>query len=76
VSDGGVEATRGVALKRSCPQTGVALRCSNPRQRERENERCNKDGEKRSSVGRMAKHMNPPVSKALDQQEGLLLLKR
>jgi hypothetical protein len=24
----------------------------------------------------MAKHMNPPVSKALDQQEGLLLLKR
>ena len=52
--DGGVEAARGVVLKRACPQTGVALRRSNPRQRERENERSNKDGEKRSSVGRMA----------------------
>ena len=41
-SDGGVVAARGVVLKRVCPQTGVALRRSNPRQRERENERSNK----------------------------------
>jgi hypothetical protein len=73
VSDGGVEATSGVALKRSCPQTGVALRQSNPRQRERENERCNKDGEKRSSVGRMAKHINPPVFRVLDQQKACII---
>jgi hypothetical protein len=38
-SAGGVEAARGVANERACPQTGVALRRSNPRQRERENER-------------------------------------
>ena len=60
-SAGGVEAARGVVLKRTCPQTGVALRRSNPRQRERENERSNKDGEKRSRVGRMAKHIKPSL---------------
>jgi len=54
-------------LKRACPQTGVTLRRSNPRQREREHERNNKNREKRS-VGRMAKHINPPVVEALDEQ--------
>ena len=60
-SDSGVVAARSVALKRPCPQTGVALRRSNPRQRERENERNHKDGEKRSSVGRIAKHIIPSL---------------
>jgi hypothetical protein len=61
-TDGGVETARSVFLKRACPQTGVALRCSNPRQRERENEGSNKDEEKRSRVSRMA-HINPSVVK-------------
>ena len=60
-SDGGVVAARGVVLKCACPQTGVALRRSNPRQREREYERNNKDGEKPSR--RMAKHIIPSLFK-------------
>jgi hypothetical protein len=55
-SGGGVESARGVVTEHSCPQTGVALRPSNPRQREPENDCCNQDGEKRSLV-RMAKHI-------------------
>ena len=53
---------RGVVLKRACPQTGVALRRRNPRQRERENEYNHKDGEKRSRI-RMAKHIIPSLFK-------------
>ena len=61
-SDGGVESCPWCCLlKRACPQTGVGLRRRNPRQRERENERSHKDGEKRSSVGRMAKHIKPSL---------------
>jgi hypothetical protein len=56
-----VEALRGVALKRACPQTGVGLRRSDPRQRERENERNYKDGKTRSSVSRMLKHIEPSL---------------
>jgi hypothetical protein len=38
--------------------TGVSkLRCSNPGQRERESERSNKYGDKRTSVDRMLKHI-------------------
>jgi hypothetical protein len=59
--NGGVGAPRRVALKRSCPQTGVGLRRRNPRQRERQNEYSHKDGEKRSSVGRMTKHIIPSL---------------
>src|SRR4030095_167142 len=64
-SDGGVKVTRGVGPKRVYPKTGVALRRSNPRQRERENECRNKDGKKRSSVGRMAEHMKPSLNSYL-----------
>ena len=49
-SDGGVEAAGAVVPKRAGPQTGVALRRSNRRQREREHERNNKDGEKPSRI--------------------------
>src|SRR5262249_32927751 len=56
-SGGGVVAARGVVLKSPCSQTGVVdLRRCHPRQTERENDR-NKDGEKRCSVGRTAKHI-------------------
>jgi hypothetical protein len=44
-SDGSVVGACIVVLKRACPQTGVALRRSNPRLIQREKER--KDGEKR-----------------------------
>jgi hypothetical protein len=40
-SGGRVVAARGVVLKCAYPQTGVSLRRSNPRQRERENNRSN-----------------------------------
>src|SRR4029077_3485758 len=60
-SAGGVEAARSVASERACPQTGVGLRRSNPRQRERENECSDKDEEKRSCVGRVAKHIKPSL---------------
>ena len=60
-SNRGVVEARGVANERVCPQTGVGLRRRNPRQRERENERNHKDGEKRSSIGRMAKHIIPSL---------------
>jgi hypothetical protein len=46
-----------VLLKRTCPKTGVALRRSNPCQRQRENESSNNNKEKRSSIGGMAKHI-------------------
>jgi hypothetical protein len=59
-SAGAVGAARGVILKRACPKTGVALRRSNARQRQRENERSNKNREERSSVQRMARHIKPP----------------
>src|SRR5262249_31076982 len=56
-SGGGVVAARGVVLKSPCSQTGVVdLRRCHRRQTERENDR-NKDGEKRYSVGRTAKHI-------------------
>ena len=77
-SVGDVEVARGVARspmavlklpvvlsEARLSQTGVALRPSNPRQRERENERSHKDGEKRSSVGRMAKHIKPSLNNYL-----------
>jgi hypothetical protein len=66
-SDGGVELARSVVLKRACPQTGVGLGCSNPRQRERENERSNKNGEN----GFERQHINPLlVFKLFGQQSG------
>jgi hypothetical protein len=58
-SDGGVIDAPGVALKRACAQTGVGLRRRNARQRERQNEYRNKDGEKPSRIGRMTKHIIP-----------------
>jgi hypothetical protein len=61
-SDGGVEGAGGVVLKRACPKTAVALRPSDFRQRQREDERSNKDGEKRNRAGRMARHINPPAT--------------
>jgi hypothetical protein len=71
-SDGSVELAS-VATVGKYPQTGVAtrtyrsagLRRSNPSQRERENERSNKDGENRRSVGRMVKHIEPSLKKYL-----------
>ena len=59
--DGGVVGTCGVAEQRPCPQAGVALRRRNPRQSERANERSYKDGEKRSRVGRMTRHIIPSL---------------
>jgi hypothetical protein len=58
-SDRGVVDACGVANERVCPQTGVGLRPRNPRQRKREYERNNKDGEKPSP--RMAKHIIPSL---------------
>ena len=65
-SDGGVVGTCGVAEQRPCPQAGVALRRRNPRQRERANERSYKDGEKRSRVGRMTRHIIPSLFVGLE----------
>jgi len=64
-SGGGVVGTCGVAGERTCAQAGVALRHRNPRQREREYESSYKAGEKRSSVGRMVKHIIPSLFKVI-----------
>src|SRR5262245_15926428 len=72
-SGGSIVATHGVEKERiasdivgarsvinecTCSQTSVALRRSNSRQRRREKEYSDNDGEKRGRVGPIAKHTN------------------